>query len=606
MNHNPDEHLLDQIDKRLNSKQRAGNRLVDELADTVPVPHEAFQQALEARLLATLETTRAGEPLMTTKRVYMPIRAVQRSWLPLTLLVIVTGIGIILVGSRPSPSEVLLAQQHTTATTTPITVTSVATSQPFAVNLPVDRTIIEVPLTLLSADSLAPKVGELVDILALLPFKGAPSNIADVPATALPDGTRVIEKFVVFGAAVLDSVEPEQTMFVSVPMDEGRLLAWLVEEGITLRLQPIVNSVLPNLGDNRVISIPTENVTADEHIQAGSEVDVYSTCAFAADGTVDCSQPANVNQTIATVIIGELGDTGSLSYDSISIAVAPDVFEHLNALNSLGMRFKLVKVDPFQSTPTAIALPAGQVAIAMPLSEGEAWQLGDVVDVVTTYKFVDLDHTPDVFQQMITPEPELAPEVTQRIAARVEIIGNDKRIVTLAVSPEEATILRWALDAHLPTTLQTSSAITSDNPNQQIHTLRFPLDSLSRWTTGDIQVGDMVDVVMGFVLGTGDEINLAYKPYGSYGWGDPFTDGEITANIYVPANGKPGADAAFINRVVQGAVVTALHVNTDPVSGRMSDAVAMLELPAGTTSKRVEQLQGYIDAGIPYLVVVQR
>ncbi|MCA0459030.1 MAG: hypothetical protein LCI00_34085 [Chloroflexi bacterium] len=967
LNHNPDAHLLNQIDKRLTGKQPIGEPVVDELPATRPVPREAFQQALEARLLAKMETLPEGETIMTAKSVYVPIRSARRGWLPLTLLaamlaVVIAG-GIVISGGGASFSEIALAQPSPSATATPVS------ALPLPANLPIDRTAIEVPLALLAEDSLMPKVGDSVDILALLPFSGSPSNIADVPATALPDGTRLVEKFVAFDAVVItqyissNTTEPSTNVF-SVPADEGRLLAWLVEQGISLRLQAPMNSVIPNLGDRRVVAIPIANVTAAEPIQVGDMVDVYSTCALTADGTVDCAQPANVNQTTATVIIGEISTEGqqdSVSYDSIGIAVSPDVFEHLSILNNLGMHFRLekahatdtaaavpapsgadervtltipveqfIEIEPnlqegqtinivfsffylsrpenspstplkpssqfvsiadnvmivkigdsavdntislsvtskqadilqwafdqrlavmltnmvvppppqlplgesavyvpptgsrivniplnsiYNNTnaytrgdsinvtaicafvpqsknadgtlipastdcsqmvekqvvtsglvllpylnpndgnfpvvsiavsaaeeselqrmidagmrfnvvqtsngyiPTAtpigvpltevsfdiplanidavdfelqagdrvdifstctpvddsstsdssvfstradctqatekmetiatvvsidtekivlavpyyaqadishmivigmhyklvkadeaenrVIVPDGKVAISVPMSslkmlEGERFAVGDTVDVITSYSAVDIGGAPSEFQQVITPEPGASDEVTQRMAKGTLIIGmSDTPLstITLAVTSQEAVILVWALDSKLPISLRPSS--TDANAPASPYTLQLPLDALAHWTTGTVTVGDRVDLVMGFVLGDGEQVTMNFQPYATSTWGDTFSQGEVSAQLYAPMNDTPFGPA-FLRRVIHGAVITSMRVSKDATSGRLSDALVILELPAGTSSRTLEEVKGFIEAGMPYLLL---
>ena len=850
LNHDPDKHLLEQIDKRLTGKQPIGDTVIDELAATRPVPREAFQETLEARLLARVETAAQGETIMAANSVYLPVRSARRSWLPLTLLaamlVVIVTAAIFATSNKPLPSEISLAQQNAsaTATSTPIVVTVVP---PTTSSLPIDRTTIEVPLTLLSADSIVANVGDSVDILALLPFNGSPTNVNGIPATTMPDGTRLIEKFVVFGAAVLGDAEQVQTMVFSVPPDEGRLLAWLVEQGITLRLQAPLNSILPNLGDSRVVSIPVENVTAVGHIQVGDAVAVYSTCAFAADGTIDCNQPTNVAQTTATVIIGEIPAQDqqlSVSYDSIGVAVSPDVFSHLDALNNLGMHFKLVKAvhsepaatpaptgsrivniplnsvsnmsmevtrgdsvdviatcalvpettdannavipakadctqaaetqmvrsglvllpyvnpsdpntpvvsvavswdeeagllrmidagmrfnivrvdNPYVPTATAggvplteasvdipwttidtveyglregdqvnvyatcvlvddpsamsnalfhsiadctqpienmetvgtvvkidgttlvlaapyyaqarlsnlimagmhfklvkageadnrLLVPDGKVAIAIPMTslkmlEGESLAAGDTVDVITSYTMVDIGSAPSEFQQVITPESEAdvtAKEWTSIGAKGAQILIMNEiiqpqgiAVASLAVTPQEAVVLTWVLELGNPITLRKSAGNAAP---ASPYTLQLPLDALAHWTTDAVAVGDQVDLVMGFVLGEGEQVTMNFQPYATYTWGDALSRGEVSAQVYAPVNDTPFGPA-FLRRVIHGAVITSMRVSKDATTGRLSDVLVILELPSGTSSRSVDEVKGFIEAGMPYLLL---
>lgn len=621
LNHNPDAHLLEQIDKRLTTQQPSDSSAVDELANTVPVPREAFQQALEARLLAKMQTLPEGETITAANSAYLPVRSVQRSWLPLTLLaamlVIIVAAGIIFVGGRPSPSEVSLAQQSTTATATPIAVTSVPTSQPFAVNLPTDRTSIEVPLALLTEDSLMPKVGDSVDILALLPFSGSLTNIADVPATALPDGTRLVEKFVVFGAVVLAGTEQGQTLVFSVPSDESRLLAWLVEQGIMFRLQALGDSVLANLGDRRIISIPIANVTATGPIQVGDAVDIYSTCTFVAVfgvvQTLNCDQAPEEKQADGVVIFGEWFAEAQprVNTESIGIAVSPDVYTHLTGLTTAEMHFKLVKAG---MADNRVLVPDGKVAISVPMTslkllEGENFALGDIVDVITTYSAVDVGTAPGEFQQPTTPESEpdvTAKEWTSFGAKGAQILTLDQEVqpqgiavASLAVTPQEAVVLTWVLDLGNSLTLRKSNG----NPAPASpYTLQLPLDALAHWTTDALTVGDRVDLVMGFVLGNDEQVTMNFQPYATYTWGDALSQGEISAQIYAPVKDTPFG-AVFLRRVIHGAVITSMRISRGATTGRLTDALVILELPAGTSSRTLEEVQGFIEAGMPYLLL---
>ena len=107
LNHDPDKHLLDQIDKRLESGQPSGSALIDELASTRPIPRPAVQSRLEERLLAQLETLNQGETPMATTTSYMSINSPRRNWLPLTLvaaLIVAAIAGLMLInGIGKSP-----------------------------------------------------------------------------------------------------------------------------------------------------------------------------------------------------------------------------------------------------------------------------------------------------------------------------------------------------------------------------------------------------------------------------------------------------------------------------------------------------------------------
>src|SRR4051794_35669324 len=122
LNHDPDKHLLEQIDKVLESGQASGDAIVDELATTRPVMRPTFKNALEERLLARLEQIKQGETPMVNAASYMTIPTPKRNWLPLTLLaalIVVAIAGVMLINGRgkvPRVNEMALAPATGTAT----------------------------------------------------------------------------------------------------------------------------------------------------------------------------------------------------------------------------------------------------------------------------------------------------------------------------------------------------------------------------------------------------------------------------------------------------------------------------------------------------------
>ncbi len=136
LNHDPDKHLLDQIDKLVETKQASGNTVIDELAATRPIPRLSAQNALEERLLVQLETMNQGETVMASTTSYMPILAPRRNWLPLTLLaalIVVAIAGLMLIngiGKSPKINEMALAGATTTVTATSTAYSTVAVVPP--------------------------------------------------------------------------------------------------------------------------------------------------------------------------------------------------------------------------------------------------------------------------------------------------------------------------------------------------------------------------------------------------------------------------------------------------------------------------------------------
>ncbi|MBZ0294814.1 MAG: hypothetical protein K8L99_19785, partial [Anaerolineae bacterium] len=80
-----------------------------------------------------------------------------------------------------------------------------------------------------------------------------------------------------------------------------------------------------------------------------------------------------------------------------------------------------------------------------------ALQAGDVVDIEVEMLFVEADEQMDQSDGE-SPTPQLT---TERIIQNALVVGTgpDGSIVTLAVSPQDAEILVWVLEAKLPITL---------------------------------------------------------------------------------------------------------------------------------------------------------
>ncbi len=124
-------------------------------------------------------------------------------------------------------------------------------------------------------------------------------------------------------------------------------------------------------------------------------------------------------------------------------------------------------VTPSSEVTGAIAVPPGKVVVSIPDSAfmltGESLQEGQHVDVIGTVLAVEIDQNFSM-PLIIEPDMEAIKTVTQVLVddALVVHIGlfpvddsatvdqMDQLIVTLAVSPEEATTLTWALDAKIP------------------------------------------------------------------------------------------------------------------------------------------------------------
>ena len=331
---------------------------------------------------------------MMTSTSYIPMPAPRRNWLPLTLLaalLVVAIDGIMLIngiGKSPTPNEVALAQPTVTPTTpfpTEVPTETVVPNTRVSSDSPGERVAIGIPLSSLTSDSLVPGVGGSVDIVALLPSKPANLNINTIASTLMPDGSRIIETMLIRDTIVLyhgawpqtNPTDQSSTITFAVTPQDSRMLAWLAEQPqVTFRLQQPLNNVFDLPSDSKMIDIPFDNVTAEENIHPGDKVDVFSTCALVPDVTginntvisskTDCTQPEEVKRASnAIVFIGEIVVTGRqpvITYQGMSLSVAPEIVPLFTQLLDAKMHFKLVK-STTSNQHTPVPLPTGKVSV---------------------------------------------------------------------------------------------------------------------------------------------------------------------------------------------------------------------------------------------------
>ncbi len=125
---------------------------------------------------------------------------------------------------------------------------------------------------------------------------------------------------------------------------------------------------------------------------------------------------------------------------------------------------------PLEALPEIpLDLPAGTVAVALPDAltgvMGGTLTVDQPVDVYLTMLFVDVDGEfqaplvtmPPAAATAILDDsvgPATAPRVTtQRAVEGATVIGLGGEMITLAVRPQDANTLAWAIEAHMPITL---------------------------------------------------------------------------------------------------------------------------------------------------------
>lgn len=162
--------------------------------------------------------------------------------------------------------------------------------------------------------------------------------------------------------------------------------------------------------------------------------------------------------------------------------VPPGVYSQMSDLAGLTITSDIAQWQPILAENVAAAdsmpvatLPPDRVAVSLPLTTivGITYEIqeGDTVDIIATMLFVDAPN--DSFTQLITPPPAqtgvpLAAQlpdgarlIQQRVIQGALVVsisefcdGVAGPAVTLAVSPQDATILTWLIEAQLPLQLQ--------------------------------------------------------------------------------------------------------------------------------------------------------
>lgn len=114
--------------------------------------------------------------------------------------------------------------------------------------------------------------------------------------------------------------------------------------------------------------------------------------------------------------------------------------------------------------PQSERLPNGTVSVSVPVSRINAVPYGlqeaDRVDVIATLLFVDVDEN---FQQLAATETPDANPVTQRIVSDAyvvyigpvpsdngELSDDNREVIMVAVSPQDAVVLTWLVEARIP------------------------------------------------------------------------------------------------------------------------------------------------------------
>lgn len=402
-----DHHLLEKIERRIQSEQSVDDVVIDGLAESMPPARPGFQQNLEDQLLARYHPK--GAAIMT------PI-AKPRIVLPLTLaaaLLAVVFVTNLLMFVPPQSSGIF--GMHLTGRPT-ITPTNTPTPMPTPTPIQMVRILISYQ-NIPRGYRFPATVDELHDIVGYVDWP-----LSAVPFNALIEGQNGLEH--VLGKVLLNGVFREQPVMFNLLGDE--LPANNFAEG---DLHPVVIA-LENLARGTRIN---EEVAAQLGV-------VYWPAAIA---------PETAFADVAD-LRGKFLLEDTFQWQPI---LADNVTDTITSLPPIG-------------NAAAIIMPSDKVAVSIPVDQIESvsfgLQEGDRINVMATMLFIDAGNQ---YQVVTTPDTSAQPRVmTQQIAenAVVVFIGRlPTDIVTLAVSPEEAVVLTWALEAMLPLTFVTAGTDTT-------------------------------------------------------------------------------------------------------------------------------------------------
>lgn len=417
MNENPEKHLLDQIDQRVHQGQGSGDATIDGLAASVPRSNPAFQQRLEDELMCYFQTDGEREAIMTTMTTVRHAEWGKGPVLPLTLvaamLALVLVASVLTFANRPSNNTGIVAAAVTqTGSPTPQSAFRILVAYQ---NLPRG---FQFPTTV---DELANYVG-YVD----WPLDMAPMN------------------------AIIESEE-----------SSNKLLGQYLYADV-VREQPILtNMVVSDLTDiaPETTDLLRPVVIAQSDLAAGSQIE----------------RPA---EQLAIV------------YWPSSL-IPEGAYENPADLLGLYVKEDIAQWQPVfgvnvQAEAPVLMLPTNKVAVTIPVNLIAAvpywFKVGDVVDIRADIIFVDVDpqfqELPGATVVFVTPNsqsqevivnpapmgsatPANYQHIVQVIAREAEVLSiqpmEGNATVTLAVSPQEAQVLTWAVESGMPLSFSLST-----------------------------------------------------------------------------------------------------------------------------------------------------
>ena len=329
-----------------------------------------------------------------------------------------------LVEILPPPTPVVMAVEAT-----PVPANAVATVMPTVVPQPAP-----VAVTALG-ESVAPSASPIYAVI--MPPAGEGTSVLNEPETR-SDGSNIVG-FLSTGTIVeVIGQRPDgQWLFIRQFSKDGGIEGWVIAEAVDFQAASLF-SAAPATVATPVIEAAAHYqpvVIALQDLPHGSRIerrDLLAVIYWPADILPD----------------GSFTDPASV----VGYYVTEDIARWQPVLASV-----LSARNPMETNSSS--LPPGTVAVAVPLDliESIAYGVveGDRVNVIVSFLFVDVD---DQFQAITaTVNPNEARLVTQNIVSSAEVVyigrmeseggSGGMDVITLAVSPQEAEILTWAIEA---------------------------------------------------------------------------------------------------------------------------------------------------------------
>lgn len=399
---------------------RIRNPILDDMTHTRPKADPVFQQQLEDRLVNHLLHQGESEITMQHHAVFPQSKPVGRRRFPLTLaaasiaVLLVFSVLLTLSSQAPNSTFPFAAQGANDAT---------AESCVIRDDWPLTYTVQE---------------GDTLFSIS--------RNLAIPPET-------LIEGNCLAADAIL---EVRQVLYV--PLIEAPMITATPTASTTWTATPAFSATWPATPTWVVTATPVqpENIYNPTAVPAGLEPVVIAL------RPISWNSPLTADMLIVTY--WPIGFAPEASFSSIESAVGLFTRRKIDRWDVI-VNDDLASESQTNDQAAVAVLPAGMVAVAVPNSSPTlSVKVGDTVDVIASYLFIDIDPSP---QTPVTPaaeggetqKPRLMTQVIAKDALVIHIgafptggtsSSGDESLITLAVTPDEAVMLQWAVDSQVP------------------------------------------------------------------------------------------------------------------------------------------------------------